>query len=160
VIFITLKHLNQIYNHALTIYPEECCGLLLGVIKNNKKKIIEVFPTTNNWTLEENEILPNIIDNFDQYLGKHNRFSIAPSILVKIQKEARDRQLQIIGIYHSHPNHIAVPSKFDRAIAWAEYSYIIVSTTSNQVNRVTSWQLDDTKNFQHEEMKIIRVDYN
>ncbi|XTZ20528.1 MAG: Mov34/MPN/PAD-1 family protein, partial [cyanobacterium endosymbiont of Rhopalodia fuxianensis] len=87
--------------------------------------------------------------------SKYNRFSIAPSILVKIQKEARDRQLQIIGIYHSHPNHIAIPSEFDRAIAWAEYSYIIVSTTSNQVNEVTSWQLDDTKNFQQEDIKII-----
>lgn len=155
MIFITLKHLNQIYNHAFIIYPEECCGLLLGVIKNNHKQIIEVFPTKNNWTLEENKILSNNTDNSKKYLSKYNRFSIAPSILVKIQKEARDRQLQIIGIYHSHPNHIAIPSEFDRAIAWAEYSYIIVSTTSNQVNEVTSWQLDDTKNFQQEDIKII-----
>ncbi|BBA79730.1 Mov34/MPN/PAD-1 family protein [cyanobacterium endosymbiont of Rhopalodia gibberula] len=160
MIFITLKHLNQIYNHAFIIYPEECCGLLLGVIKDNQKHVIEVFPTKNNWSLEENKILPNITNNHEKYLSKHNRFSIAPSILVKIQKEARDRQLQIIGIYHSHPDHIAVPSELDRAVAWAEYSYIIVSITSNQVNGVTSWQLDNTKNFQPEDIKIIRIDSN
>ncbi|MGP0128390.1 MAG: M67 family metallopeptidase [cyanobacterium endosymbiont of Rhopalodia musculus] len=160
MILITLNHLNQIYNHALTIYPEECCGLLLGIINDNQKQIIEVFPTKNNWTLEENKILQNITNNSEKYLSKHNRFSIAPSILVKIQKEARNRQLQIIGIYHSHPDHIAVPSEFDRVIAWAEYSYIIVSLTSNQVNEVTSWQLDNTKKFQPEYIKIVGVGYN
>ena len=160
MISITSKQLNQIYNHAFRIYPEECCGLLLGVINNNHKQIIEVYPTKNNWTFEETQILSNITNNSKKELSKHNRFSIAPSILVKVQKEARKRQLQIIGVYHSHPDHIAVPSEFDREIAWTEYSYIIVSVTSNQVNEVTSWQLDKIKNFQPEYIEIVRVDCN
>ena len=160
MILITLNQLNQIYNHALRIYPEECCGLLLGTIDNDKKQIIEVYPTNNNWTFEEEKMLSNITNNPQKCLSKHNRFSIAPSMLVKVQKEARNRQLQIIGIYHSHPNYIAVPSEFDREIAWTEYSYIIVSVNSNKVNEVKSWQLDNTKNFQSEYIQIVRVNYD
>ena len=155
VILISLKHLNQIYNHAFLIYPEECCGLLLGTAKDNKKQIIEVFPTKNTWTIGENKKSSNTINNHEKHLSKKNRFSIAPSVLVKIQKEARNRQLQIIGIYHSHPDYLAIPSEFDRMIAWTDYSYIIMSVTSNQVNDITSWQLDNTRNFQREYIKII-----
>ena len=160
MIIVTLKHLSQICNHAFTIYPEECCGLLLGTIRDCRKKIIEVFPAKNSWTPEENKLPFNISNNSGQSLSKQNRFSIAPAVLVKIQKEVRGRQLQIIGIYHSHPDYIAVPSEFDRAFAWAEYSYIIISVTSNKVNEVTSWQLDNTKNFQPEDIQIVRVDYD
>ena len=154
MIVISLKHLNQIYNHAFSVYPEECCGLLLGTFKDNKKQIIEVFPTENTWTLEENKILFNTINNYEKHLSRKNRFSIAPSILVKIQKKARDRQLHIIGIYHSHPDHLAIPSEFDQVIAWTNYSYIIISVTSNQVNDITSWQLDNTRNFQPEYIQV------
>lgn len=160
MIIVTLKHLSQICNHAFTIYPEECCGLLLGTIRDYHKKIIEVFPAKNSWTPEENKLPFSITNDSRQSLSKQNRFSIAPAVLVKIQKEVRARQLQIIGIYHSHPDYIAVPSEFDRAIAWAEYSYIIISVTSNQVNEVTSWQLDNTRNFQPEDIQVVRVDYD
>jgi len=51
---------------------------------------------------------------------RRERYSIAPDTLLKVQKQARDRDLDIIGVYHSHPDHPAVPSEFDRAIAWEE----------------------------------------
>ncbi len=157
MIVITLDHLNQIHKHALKIYPEECCGLLLGTIKDKQKTLIEVFPAENSWTPEENELFPKTTHDTQKILSKQNRFSIAPEVVFNVQKEARSRQLQIIGVYHSHPDYIAVPSEFDRAIAWAEYSYIIVSVTSNNVIDLKTWQLDNTKNFRPEALQIIKV---
>jgi proteasome lid subunit RPN8/RPN11 len=81
--------------------------------------------------------------------------------MLKAQKDARDseallrsadRNLDIIGIYHSHPDHPAVPSEFDRAIAWSQYSYIIVSVQQGKACDLKSWSLDDDHQFQPEEI--------
>jgi proteasome lid subunit RPN8/RPN11 len=72
--------------------------------------------------------------------------------MLKAQKDARDRNLDIIGIYHSHPDHPAVPSEFDRAIAWQRYSYVIVSVQQGKTCDLQSWSLDDNCQFQSEEI--------
>ena len=154
MILITLVHFNQMCNHALTAYPEECCGLLLGTI-NNQKLVVEVRETDNSWSLQGEETFPKITSYTGKVLSKQNRFAIAPEVILRIQKEARDRSLQIIGVYHSHPNYTATPSEFDRAIAWAEYSYIIVSVQQDKMTDIKSWQLDDTGQFKAETLQIL-----
>lgn len=142
---IKIGELNQIRAHSEKVYPEECCGLLLGEITNQGKKVLEIRETENSWNEEEAEC-------FQESGSKRNRFSIAPATMVKVQKEARDRSLEIIGIYHSHPDHQAIPSAFDKAIAWPSYSYIIVSVEKGKVNQILSWTLDEHHQFQTEEI--------
>jgi len=136
--------------HAETTYPEECCGLLLGQMSGDVKTLIEVLPTLNSWGDELASDLLAIESSPQPKSSKRNRFSIAPKVMLQAQKDARDRHLDIIGIFHSHPDHPAVPSEFDRAIAWQRYSYIIVSVQQGQACDLKSWSLDDDQQFQPE----------
>jgi proteasome lid subunit RPN8/RPN11 len=147
---VVIEQIEQISRHAEKTYPEECCGLLLGTVKERDKVIIEVRETENSWEEELTELLPIEAGN------KGNRFSIAPEVLLRVQKEARDRNISIIGIYHSHPDHLAIPSEFDRAIAWQQYSYIIVSVQQGRAEDIRSWTLDETHQFQSEEIVTTR----
>jgi len=135
VITTELKHLNQIRAHGERGYPDECCGLLLGKITEMGKIILEVRETENNWSADGAEY-------FQMSGSKRNRFTIAPEEMLKVVKEAREKCLEIVGVYHSHPDYRAVPSEFDRAIAWPEYSYIIVSVENGRAGELLSWTLD------------------
>jgi proteasome lid subunit RPN8/RPN11 len=146
-------HLQTIQSHAESTYPEECCGLLLGRIQGDTKTLIEVLPTENSWGDEA-------VDNFQtietsKKTSKRNRFSIAPRVMFEVQRDTRSRNLDIIGIFHSHPDNPAHPSEFDRAIAWATYSYIIVSVQQGKAWDLKSWILDDEHKFQPEEIITI-----
>lgn len=146
---LTFSHHNyhQIQQQAEQCYPEECCGLLLGIQ-------VQKPDGSTHWqvqAIQETENCWGDIDEFpktDPREGKHNRFAIDPRILLAVQKADRDRKIQLIGIYHSHPNGIAVPSEFDRAIAWPDYVYWIVSLESGKVNDGKGWLLDDYGQFQ------------
>ncbi|HAG82803.1 MAG TPA: hypothetical protein DCL61_17005, partial [Cyanobacteria bacterium UBA12227] len=98
-------HLQVMQSHAERVYPEECCGLLLGQLTGDIKTLIEVLPTENSWNEETAEVFQTIEGIVQPSSTKRNRFSIAPDEMFKAQKQARDRQLDIIGIYHSHPDH-------------------------------------------------------
>lgn len=88
-------------------------------------------PTENNWSG-----------------NRKNRFSIVPEVLLQAQKSDRETQLDIIGIYHSHPNHAAIPSEIDRQLAWSGYNYLIVSVVSGRAINLQAWQLDEREQFQ------------
>ncbi|MGB3693656.1 MAG: M67 family metallopeptidase [Spirulinaceae cyanobacterium] len=143
---ISSEHLEKIRKQGESTYPEECCGLLIGTLQDSKKIVRNILPQKNSWG--EDNSFPGENSQFD----KRRRFSIAPQALLKAQKEARKLNLAIIGIYHSHPNYPAQPSEFDRAIAWSEYSYIIVSVTEGKSGDLFSWVLDDEGKFQREEI--------
>ncbi|MFH7241705.1 MAG: Mov34/MPN/PAD-1 family protein [Spirulina sp.] len=87
--------------------------------------------------------------------GAHDRYWIDPADLLRIQKEARDQDLEIIGIFHSHPDHPALPSECDRRLAWPVYSYLIASVRGGQVADVQSWRLNDAQQFEPEVIKIL-----
>jgi proteasome lid subunit RPN8/RPN11 len=146
---IQSSHLQQIYQQAEKTYPEECCGLLLGIIEQNIGLVKEIYPTANSWTPDDQDLLN---DKAEKTLSCRNRFSIDPKQLLQVQKEARKRQLNIIGVYHSHPDYEAIPSTFDQAIAWSCYYYIIVSVCQGQGQDLLCWQLDDHHQFQPVEM--------
>lgn len=139
------EHLKIITTHAQNTYPQECCGVILGYVNNESKIVVEVIPTANAWNTETENFTENDLTH-----STKDRYTIAPQELLKIQKSARDRNLCIIGIYHSHPDHPAIPSECDRLYAWPEYSYIIVSVKNGQTSSVKSWTLDHDHQFQPE----------
>ncbi len=89
-----------------------------------------------------------------------NRFSVTAKDVCAAEKAAREKGLQIVGWYHSHPDHPARPSEYDREHAWPWYSYVIVSVANRQPKELTSWRLrDDRTVFEPEEMAVkLRAD--
>lgn len=155
VLKLYAHHLQAIQTHAESTYPEECCGLLLGHLIGDVKTLIDVLPTENSWDAEAADAFQSIEGSAPLESSKRSRFAIAPTVMLKAQKDARDRNLDIIGVYHSHPDHPAVPSEFDRAIAWSKYSYIIVSVQDGLACDLKSWSLDDNHQFQPEDILTV-----
>lgn len=149
---VNSKHLQEMKSHGESTYPEECCGLLLGHIQGDVKTVVEVWPTENVWDKQVATAFEGVNNSTRQLGSKQTQFSIAPEVMLQVQKQARDRELAIIGIYHSHPDHPAMPSEFDRAIAWQRYSYIIISVQQGTASDLRSWTLDPHHQFQPEDI--------
>jgi len=146
------SHLLSIRSHAENTYPEECCGLLLGQVTGDVKTLVEVLPTKNAWSAEAEDHCPE-----QKVLTKQRRYAISPADMLKAMKDGRDRDLAIIGIYHSHPDCAAVPSECDRTLAWPQYSYIIVSVRQGCSEDLRSWSLDTSHKFQAEEILTVEL---
>ena len=154
---ITAEHLRLICAHAETTYPHECCGLLLGKRNQEYKTLVEVVATENTWSAQAITSFQEIDTNLDLGTNKSSHYTIAPEVMLRIQKQARDRQLDIIGIYHSHPDHPAIPSEFDRVCAWQTYSYMIVSVPQGKADELLGWSLDNNHHFQPEEIVVEKL---
>jgi proteasome lid subunit RPN8/RPN11 len=152
---LSREHLQAICSHGESAYPQECCGLLLGLVRRDSKTVVDVLGTENAWDEEAMKAFQGIEPLAKLGETKRGNYGIAPTDILKAQKAARDRHLAIIGIYHSHPDCAAIPSEFDRQVAWQEYSYIIVSVCSGKAVDVTSWGLDDDREFQREEISLV-----
>ena len=139
---ITLEEerLNEIRHHGVADYPYECCGLLIGRYqKDGSKVVLETYP----------------ISNAREESAKRNRFLIQPEELLKGERHARSRKLEVVGFYHSHPDSPAVPSQYDLEHAWPTYSYIIVKTVEAEALDLFSWeQRSDRSQFDPEEITI------
>ncbi|MEM7557022.1 MAG: M67 family metallopeptidase [Cyanobacteria bacterium P01_A01_bin.84] len=153
MIKIHRQHLQAIYNQAKNIYPEECCGIILGHRQENSKIVVKIISTENAWNPDETANFPGDDVNLSLSMGKTRRYAIAPLDMLQAQKFARDANMDIIGIYHSHPDYQAIPSEFDRNCAWQEYSYIIVSVLQGEVDNIRSWILNDNHQFQAEDIE-------
>ena len=137
MISITTELLNEIRAHGVRDYPYECCGLLLGRFTAEGKLVTETYP----------------ISNAREESAKRNRFLIEPVELMRGEKYARERDLEVVGFYHSHPDSPARPSQYDLDHAWPTYSYIIVSTTADQATDLFSWEQEpDRSRFNPEEI--------
>jgi proteasome lid subunit RPN8/RPN11 len=152
IINISQKNIEIIKQHGEECYPHECCGLLLGTVKNQEKTVIKVVQTINDW---ENQKYLFTSLNTRSNSSLKDSFSINPVTFIEIQKQARQENLNIIGIYHSHPDHFAIFSSFDEAIAWDLYSYIIVSIKEGKSTDLFSWVLDSNGKFIEEKIQII-----
>jgi proteasome lid subunit RPN8/RPN11 len=107
-------------------YPDECCGILLGRIPGEGRRIVEaVMPIVNAREAEE----------------RYHRFRIEPEDFMRAEKEARKQGRDVLGFYHSHPDHPARPSDYDREYALPFYSYIIVAVEGGKAGDFTSWEL-------------------
>jgi proteasome lid subunit RPN8/RPN11 len=148
---LSSQQLSLLTAHAIATYPEECCGLLLGLDRPHKQ-VLKIWETVNAWNPEVGAELNVIIPKLGT--SKADRFWIDPQELMNAQRHARDHQMNIIGIYHSHPDHPAVPSESDRLLAWSAYSYLILSVQAGGVADYRSWTLDENQQFQEEEITV------
>jgi proteasome lid subunit RPN8/RPN11 len=126
--------------------------LLLGqgvLNEPDTRQVVEVWPVQNAWGDEVARELSGAVQG-DLPLSKTRRYWIDPKEMLASQRYARDRHLTIIGIYHSHPDHPAVPSECDRRLAWSDYSYLIVSVCQGSAQNLLSWRLDPSHQFQPE----------
>jgi proteasome lid subunit RPN8/RPN11 len=121
----------------------------LGKVTLTGKTVVEVWETENAWNPETSAEL-----DAPSVLTKERRYVIHPKDLLRAQKQGRDRQLSVVGIYHSHPDSPAIPSECDRQYAWVQYSYIIVAVEQGQAKDLKNWTLDDTHHFQPEPLAI------
>src|SRR2546429_6439065 len=126
MIEIADEHLSEIRAHGERDYPFECCGLLIGRFKDDRKVVAETYAIS---TAREEE-------------AKRNRFLIRPDELMRSEKYAREKNLDVVGFYHSHPDDRAVPSKYDLDHAWPTYSYVVVSVTKGAATDLRSWEME------------------
>jgi proteasome lid subunit RPN8/RPN11 len=111
-------------------YPNECCGALLGFMRPDNDYVVkEILPTGN--THNESE--------------RFHRFEIQPDDVLCVECEARKRGYDVIGYYHSHPDHPAVPSEYDREHALPYYLYLIVAVEKGVAGEMTGWRLKDDR---------------
>jgi len=141
---INQDQIKQIIAHAQKIYPEECCGIILGTKIGNHKKVTKIWETENSWPSENTEVLDTSLDT------KRSRFSIPAEMLLKAQKTAREEEIVVIGFYHSHPDTAAIPSETDRILAHQIYSYVIVSLSKGIGQDLRSWVLNLDNQFDSE----------
>ncbi|MBI1266499.1 MAG: hypothetical protein GC193_03605 [Cryomorphaceae bacterium] len=119
-------------NHALKDFPNECCGFFFGS-GNEERVVTHVTPVKNS-------------KDGDQ----RRRFQISPTDYMKAERYALEHDLTLLGIYHSHPLHPAIPSEHDRLAAMPWFSYVILSVNAEYVVDVNSWQLNDAHQFERE----------
>jgi proteasome lid subunit RPN8/RPN11 len=129
---------NEIAAHGERDYPYECCGLLLGSFTaGGVKAISEIYP----------------ISNAREEQAKRNRFLIRPEELMRGERYAEAKGLDVVGFYHSHPDHPAVPSQYDLEHAWPLYSYIVISVSAGATQDLRSWEMEsDRSRFAEEEI--------
>jgi len=140
MIQIAEQQLEEIRAHGVGDYPYECCGLLVGRFGADGKVVTETYP----------------ISNAREESAKRNRFLIEPEELMRGERYARSRDLEVVGFYHSHPDSPAVPSQYDLEHAWPTYSYIIVSTRAEEATDLFSWEQEpDRSRFKQEELNIL-----
>jgi len=113
-----------------TAYPNECCGVLIGEVDNAGIK-------TARSTLT--------IDNAREDGEQYHRFLITPEDMMKAEQTARSMKLDVIGFYHSHPDHPSAPSGYDKDHALPFYSYVIVSVDKGKAQVLTSWELTNDR---------------
>jgi len=126
---------ERIRAHGAESFPHECCGALLGrdsAFDQNRagqwREVRELFPLVNR-----------------RDDSPRNRFAVTAEDVLEAEKAARQQSLDVVGWYHSHPDHPARPSQFDREHAWPWYSYVIVSVMSGAPAEMTSWRLNDDR---------------
>ena len=138
MISLTEEQRAAVRAHGERDYPYECCGLLAGrFAPDGRKEVVETYPISN---AREEE-------------AKRTRFLIRPEELMRGERHARSRGLDVIGFYHSHPDEAAVPSAYDLEHAWPTYSYIVVSVRAGRAADLRSWEMEpDRSGFSEEEI--------
>lgn len=133
------KVVNNIASHAETEYPNECCGFFFGDEVKDRKVIFSY--EVNN--AKEGD--------------KRRRFEISTDDYRKAEKFALEQELDLLGVYHSHPDHPAEPSEHDRSVALPYFSYIIVSVRDGEKKEIRSWRLNEEKQFEEEMIEITEL---
>ena len=135
--------LKVIYEDAVNIFPNECCGFLFGN-EDHKRTITLAKPVDNS-----------------KVGNQSRRFEISPLDYLKAEKFAIENGIKLLGIYHSHPNHPAIASVHDLEKALPYFSYVIVSVIDGAVDDIKSWKLlDNQRIFKEEKVNIYKTTFN
>jgi proteasome lid subunit RPN8/RPN11 len=126
---------DAIQSHGRETYPHECCGALLG--KDGVANATVPLPNTT----EE---------------GPRRRFLVRPGDYQQAERAAADAGRELLGFYHSHPDHPARPSQYDLDHAWPSFSYVIVSVLTGEPGDLRSWTLKDDRSALEEETLTVQ----
>lgn len=132
--------LEQIHTHAAASYPEEGAGFVLGRVEGDERVGLALH-------LAHNAREPQV---------RSRRYLIEPQELLRAEQAAEERGLDVIAIFHSHPDHPNVPSEFDREWALPWFSYLITSVRDGQATQTRSWRLADERIQFFEEPIIVK----
>ena len=121
-------------------FPNECCGVIYGRDVDGRRRVERLEPVSNDF------------ESGEQY----HRFSISAKTLMQAERSAAAAGQMVLGFYHSHPDHPARPSEYDREHGWPFYSYVIVSIMARTPAAMTSWVLNETTE-QFEEQAIVQA---
>jgi len=121
---------------AVSSFPDECCGFFFGTESGNERKLTEILVVNN---VKEGD--------------RRRRFEISAKDYMWAERYADEHDLQLLGVYHSHPNHPAVPSEHDRVAAQPYFSYIILSVQEGVFSHMRSWQLNEASQFEEESIR-------
>ena len=133
---------DQIRRHSEDTYPHECCGILLGILEDPSKTVTRAIPTPNASPTP----------------ARH--YEIASKDLVRILRKAHDAGREVLGFYHSHPDHPAQPSATDLAEAhWLGCSYLITAIAQGHATDTHAFHLagrsEENKYFEQEEILVL-----
>jgi len=138
-LIIPLSILKKIHSNGEKVYPEEGAGLLLGTMNGDTRLVESVLE----------------LNNSREDSARHNRYLITAEDMMKGENEAVRLGLDIIGVFHSHPDHPNKPSEFDRDWAMPWFSYLITSVSKGKAQDSRSWQLSENRDrFVEEKIKI------
>ena len=127
---------NQVSEHLISAYPNEGAGFLIGKVLDKQRNVCMILALENEW--ETNET--------------HNRYKIKANAYLEAESTAEEHGLDLIGVFHSHPDHPSRPSEYDRKLALPWWSYLIVSVYENRVDHATSWVLSNNRDHFIEEL--------
>lgn len=127
--------LAQVRRHGEQAYPEEGAGLMLGAFEGGNRRVTQLLP----------------LDNHFQPDSRNRRYLIAPRDLLRAEDEAERLGLEIVGAFHSHPDHPAQASDFDTQWALPVYSYLITWVQAGEAVESRSWRLTEDRGAMLEE---------
>lgn len=138
MICLSQDHALAIQAFSQTSYPYECCGGMLGTVEGDVKTIQRLVSLVN-------------VSEEDQ----RRRFKVTKDDYQRLEREASESEMTLLGFYHSHPDHPAVPSETDLKFAWPFFSYIIQSVYKKEPRDCRSYVLSDAGAFVEEEVQIV-----
>ncbi len=124
-IIISAENLRTIEAHGESTFPNEGAGFLFGTIEDGAVRVEQVLPISNK---RESE-------------AQYNRYELSPQDFVRAELEAGRLGLSLVGVFHSHPDHPARPSEFDREHALPNFAYLIISVMQGKAEVTYAWRL-------------------
>lgn len=149
VLDVGREALDDLIRHAESGYPEEVCGFLIGVVVGEATRVTRIRPVRNVWS-EDEVLVRDLTDSLSDSdsdramefaaAAATTRFAIDPREQLQVMREVRGESARIVGLYHSHPDHPAVPSGWDAEFAWEECSFAIASVVGGCFAELRSWR--------------------
>ncbi len=131
--------LAEIHSHGQSAYPDEGAGFLLGGADVTGRRVAAILP----------------LNNAREKADRHNRYLITPQDMLFAENTAASQGWDVIGVFHSHPDHPDMPSDYDREWALPWFTYLITSVNAGKAFHSRAWRLtDDRGRFEEESIKV------